>query len=94
MNTLNAHDIEEAGIRSVKDGKPFATTTDHGATHRLYERMVEWGWIDSLGRPQSWRYWQRKSTVQTTEEPRTRRVPTERGIGEESFSGRRLAFSR
>jgi hypothetical protein len=51
MQLLNVFEIE---ARFHISGRGFETSTT-----KLYENMVQWGWIDGLGRQQSWDHWQR-----------------------------------
>lgn len=56
MQLLNTDDMRKAGISASN----ASGTGSADLTHALFNKMVKWGWIDGLGRPLSWRHWNRK----------------------------------
>lgn len=51
MDLISVHEIEARFNISAR-GSETSTT-------KLYENLVQWGWLDGLGRSRDWAHWQR-----------------------------------
>ena len=63
MKLLNTQDIEKLGIQGrvndfcAENGHPRRTAD---ATQNLFTKLVQWGWVDGIGRPLTWHRWNKQ----------------------------------